>query len=508
MLEDLVRGVPTLAVQGSLLREVAAVTCDARRVLPKGMYVAMPDDEEAHDAAVVEAVERGAGVVVSELPLACGARATAIRVANVREALSRISCRFHGDPSRGLKVIGVTGGWTRATVSIFLRQILEQANHRVALIGSIRCEIGTRIFPGLSADAESLNYDAMIASALRLGCDTAVVELPPEFLMEGGSNSLKIGLMVVARGEPLDDGIINALGQHLEHRWQSDETPVVLHSDDSLGSGLLGLERFGIANTYGLGRSAQCRATHLELLRDSTKFVFEANGASQSTLSPLVGRCLVTDAIAAMAAGVACGVSLPVLMKAASRFSAPGVLQQVRRASGRSIFVDGARSPRQFQESLQSLRELCSGQLLVVTGASADLGSEDAALMGEVAARFANSTFVTSNDPGEISPDSLARSVVRGYARHRNDGATVLLDRRVAICSAIECARPGDIVLIAGKGIRTYQEVDHTVIPFDDFQVVREALDDLPALDLMSEPIKPAIAPKAPAFSPLVLIHN
>ena len=508
MLEELLRGVPTLSVEGSLLREVSGIACDSRRVVPKGLYVALPDDEEAHDAGVLEAIERGAGVVLSEQPLACGARATAIRVVNVRESLSRISARFHGDPSRSLRVIGVTGGWTRSTVAIFLRQILEQAGHRVALVGGIRCEIGTRIFPGLPADAESLDYDAMLGSALRLGCDTAVVELPPEFLMEGGSEAVKIGLMVVARGEPLDDGIISALGQHFEHRWQTHETPVVLHTDDALGAGLLGLERFGVATTYGLGRAAQCRATHLELLRDSTKFVFEANGARQSILSPSVGRCLVMDAMAAMAAGVACGVTLPVLMKAASRFSAPGVLQPVRRAAGRSVFVDGARTPRQFQESLQSLRELCAGQLLVVTGASADLPGDDASLMGEMAARYANRTFVTSNDPCEISPHLLARSVVRGYARHRNEGATVLLDRRVAIQSAVECAGLGDIVLIAGKGIRTYQEIDHTVIPFDDFQVVRDTLEELPPLNAQPETIKSVPVAKVPAFAPLVLVNN
>ncbi len=508
ILEELLRGLPTLGVQGSLSREVSAIACDSRRVPPRGIYVALPDGEEAHDKGVIEALDRGAVVVVSEQPLACGSQATAIRVANARETLSRLSSRFHGDPSRSMRVIGVTGGWTRSTVAIFLRQILEQAGHLTALVGSVRCEIGTRVFPGLPPDAESLDYDQMLASAARFGCGTAVVELSPEFLTERGADSLKIGLMVVARGAVLDDEIVGSLGSHLEHRWQTDQTPVVLHTDDDLGAGLLGLERFGVANTYGLGRVAQCRAIHLELLRDSTKFVIESDGGRQSILSPLVGRCLVTDSLAAMAAGVACGVSLPVLMKAASRFSAPGVLQPVRRALGRTIFVDGARSPRQFQESLQSLRELCSGQLLVVTGASADLPVSDAAALGELAARFATRTFVTSNDPGEIAPHILARSVVSGYARHRNEGATVVLDRRIAIYSAIECARSGDVVLIAGKGIRTYQEIDHTVVPFDDFEVVRDALAELPPLPAPAAAPRMIAASKVSGFAPLVLHNN
>jgi UDP-N-acetylmuramoyl-L-alanyl-D-glutamate--2,6-diaminopimelate ligase len=232
--------------------------------------------------------------------------------------------------------------------------------------------------------------------------------------------------------------------------------------------------------TYALHERAHIRATHIHLSRDRSRFRVDTPQGAFECVLPLIGRHNIYNSLAAIGTALALDVPLATLQAALGEVPpVPGRLESIALGQPFGVYVDYAHTDDALQNVLTTLREITPGRLLLVFGCGGDRDPGKRPKMGAVAARLADFTLITSDNPRRESPDTIARQIEEGYRAIRQDGYGVELDRRRAIDQIIRQAVRGDTVLVAGKGHETYQEFDSTVIPFDDCVYARETLEEL-----------------------------
>ncbi len=487
-LKQLVGSLPDASVEGSLDREITGLTFDSRRVSPGMVFVAIPgQNADGHDF-IPSAIDRGAAAVICDRSRLVSGRVTRIRVPDVREAMARAARSFYEHPSGRLKVIGVTGTNGKTTVAFMVKAILEAAGWKTGLIGTVRYEIGDRIIPAQRTTPESLEVQQLMAQMLRSGCESCVMEVSSHALDQKRVLGVDFDVAIFTNltRDHLDyHGTMEnyyAAKRRLFSRTEgaSKKGTSVINIDDAYGARLATESGLEIQLTYGLGETARLRATKIELNPEGSRFVVESADRRFAVRLPLIGRHNIYNALAAVGAGLALGVDVVKIQAALNSLPAvPGRLEAVRCGQPFSVFVDYAHTDDALRNVLTTLRESCQGRILLAfgCGGSRDVGKR--AKMGRVAAELADQVIITSDNPRREDPARIAAAIEEGYRSVRTDGYSVELDRRRAIEQIVALARPGDVVVLAGKGHETYQEFEDTVVPFDDRIHTQEALESL-----------------------------
>jgi UDP-N-acetylmuramoyl-L-alanyl-D-glutamate--2,6-diaminopimelate ligase len=266
--------------------------------------------------------------------------------------------------------------------------------------------------------------------------------------------------------------LFTSLGQGTE------KGAAVVNIDDNFGARLA--EETKVELTYGFQKAARLRATKVELAKDGSRFVVETPERKFACRLPLIGRHNVYNALAAVGAGLALGIPIVKLQAALNAMPpVPGRLETICLGQPFGVYVDYAHTDDALKNVLTTLREITSQRVLVAFGCGGSRDTGKRARMGKAAAELADLTVITSDNPRKESPEKIAAQIEEGYRSFRTEGYSVELDRRRAIHQIIATAKPGDAVLIAGKGHETYQEFEGTVVPFDDRVHAREALESL-----------------------------
>jgi UDP-N-acetylmuramoyl-L-alanyl-D-glutamate--2,6-diaminopimelate ligase len=488
LLKDLIRELRPASIEGSLEREIVGIGYDSRRITPGMVFVAITGCHvDGHDY-ISDAINRGATAIICERNGFMPQRATKITVTDGREALALAAAAFYQHPSAKLKLIGVTGTNGKTTVAFMVKHILDRAGVKTGLIGTVRYEIGDRVFPAQRTTPEAPEVQLMLAQMLRAGCQACVMEVSSHALDQKR-----------VRGVEFDVGIFtNLTRDHLDyHRdmehyyaakrilFESVERGpkrggVVINIDDAFGARLDRETKAEVHLTYGLGEAARIRATGIQLAAGSTAMTVETPEGRFSCRLPLIGRHNVYNALAAIGAGAALKAPLAVIEQALSSVDpVPGRLENIPSSLKFGVYVDYAHTDDALRNVLTTLRELTTGRLLLTFGCGGNRDTGKRSRMGQVAAELADFTIITSDNPRKESAATIAEQIVEGYRRVRPDQFRVELDRRRAIDQIIGMAQPADSVLIAGKGHETYQEFEDTVVPFDDRVYARQSLEAL-----------------------------
>lgn len=488
LLRDLVKEIGAPVVEGPMDREITGLAYDSRRVTPGMAFFALPGHNvDGHDF-IANAIERGAVAVIYERNGLVSQRATRVRVRCSREALARASAAFYGHPGRKLKVIGVTGTNGKTTVAFMLRQMLQEAGISCGLISTVRYEVGERVIPAHRTTPEAVELQQMLASMVRAGCQACVMEVSSHALQQQRVAGVEFDVAVFTNlsQDHLDfHGSMDAYREAKQRLFYSlrgggSQGCMVINIDDPHGMELSRAACAEVQLSYGLGDAATLRATQIQLGRTFTLMTMEGPDGRFDCRLPLIGLHNVYNALAATGAGMALGVGPESLQRTLGRLQPiPGRLEAIQQGQSFGVYVDYAHTADALRLVLQTLRQVTAGKLVVVFGCGGSRDTGKRPSMGEVAARMADATWITSDNPRHELPETIATDIERGYQQVRADGCTVELDRRRAITLAIRRAQPGDTVLIAGKGHETYQEFEGVVIPFDDRIYAREALETM-----------------------------
>ena len=487
-LKVLARAITPRRVIGSLDREVESIAYDSRRVQSNTLFVAIRGEKSDGHQFVDQAIEQGASVIVAEREIS-SPRATCLVVDDSRSALADLSAAFYGMPAHKLKMAGVTGTNGKTTTTFLIKHICEKAGMRCGLLGTVQYEIGDRILPAIRTTPEALDIQELLAQIVNAGGRAAAMEVSSHALAQERTRGIEWDVAVFTNltQDHLDFhrtmenyfGAKAKLFYDLVSQSKKKKASAVINIDDRYGEKLIGRLAGKIpVVTYGLGMHADFRASNYRTEFAGTSYQLDAHGRSYLVRVPLIGRFNVANSMAALAAATVMGVSLrSAILSLARSPQVPGRLELVPAKRQFQIFVDYAHTDDALRNVLKTLRELKPRKLIVVFGCGGDRDRKKRPLMGRVADELADYAIITSDNPRKETPGAIISEVEKGF---RSTHYEKIVERAEAIRRAVAMAQPRDLVLIAGKGHEKYQEfADHT-IPFDDLQVARRALDDLP----------------------------
>jgi UDP-N-acetylmuramoyl-L-alanyl-D-glutamate--2,6-diaminopimelate ligase len=455
--------------------EVASLAYDSRAVTPGALFFCVPGERsDGHDHAAA-AIARGAVALVVERPLGLGV--PELLVDSVRAATAPLAVRFNGDPSATLRVIGVTGTNGKTTTAFLVAALLGAAGEQCALLGTVKSVIGGREGDVIHTTPEAIDLQAAFREMLEAGDRACAIEV----------SSHALALHRVA-GTRFAAAIFTNLTQdHLDfHETMEDyfaakrrlfEGPVgvrVINVDDPYGRRLA--DEHADAVTFALDAPAQYGARELRSGIATASFVATTPDGEVELHSRLPGRFNAANVLGAVAATHRLGVPLETIARSLPAVApAPGRFQALDEGQPFSVLVDYAHTPDSLENVLRAARALTDGRLISVFGCGGDRDRGKRPQMGRISTALADISIVTSDNPRSEEPPAIIAEILAGAG----EGAAVeaIEDRRAAIAHAIELAREGDVVVIAGKGHeRGQQFANGRTIPFDDALVAAEEL--------------------------------
>ena len=479
-LADLLARLPRAEATADPRLPVASVTHDSRAVQPGSLFVAIRGLAVDGNQFVDAALRKGAVAVVSEAAAPPGV--PWIQVPDAREALALLSAAVLGDPARALQLVGVTGTNGKTTTTYLIDAALRAAGRRVGLLGTVQYRIGDRVAEAVRTTPESSDLQALFQEMVEAGCSHAVLEVSSHSLelKRVYGCAFQVAVFTNLTRDHLDfHGDMNryfAAKRILFDSLLREDGHAILNADDDRAAAIAATTR-GRVWTYALDRPADLRARDVALSLDGTRFHVDCPAGSFEIQTPLLGRFNVQNVLAAFGAALALGIPPDTAIAGIrSLQGVPGRLERVAAGQDFTVVVDYAHTDDALKNLLETVRELGPRRIITVFGCGGDRDRTKRPLMGAVAQRLSDVVVVTSDNPRSEPPEAILEEIQRGMNGTRGAERHVIVDRREAIGRALEMARPGDAVVIAGKGHEGYQVLRDRTVPFDDRQVAREAL--------------------------------
>lgn len=471
------------SIKGSLDRPISCLVMDSRRVVPGALFFAIPGRRADGATFIDEAVARGAvAVVTHKLPAMVPTKVTFIQVADPRAMLARVAQRFYDYPDRELDVVGVTGTNGKTTVTHLIKHFLDM-DRRVGMIGTINYDLGSRTVPSFRTTPESVDIYGMMAQMRDAKCQHAVMEVSSHGIDQQRVLGLEFNVAVFT----------NLTRDHLDYHNSLEEyfgvkarlfdgglgsipKVAIVNLDDEHGRKLVGLIPAGAKTvTFGEDSAALVRAEDVKLNYKSSTFKLIWPEGEMQIESPMIGRYNVSNLLAAIATAWALGRDPKVFLARLAMFAGvPGRMERIEEGQGYNVLVDYAHTDDALSNALAMLRSITPGRLLVVFGCGGKRDRAKRALMTSAVQEHADFAFATADNPRGESLQAIFDDMKPGATAP--DRIAWVDDRRRAISLALDTCKPGDCLLVAGKGHESYQEFADTVIPFDDRQVVRELI--------------------------------
>jgi UDP-N-acetylmuramoyl-L-alanyl-D-glutamate--2,6-diaminopimelate ligase len=485
-LRELLAGADVAEIAGDQGAEIAGLAYDSRRVEPGDLFFCVRGQHsDGHDYAE-RAVEAGAAALIVERLL--DLRVTQVRVADARAAMPPIAVRFWGDPTARLRVAGITGTNGKTTTAFLVRHVLEAQGTQTGLLGTVKRVVGGAEDEVERTTPEAIDLQATFRRMLEAGDAACAMEVSSHALALERTAGVRFAVAVFT----------NLTQDHLDfHRDMEDyfgakrqlflSSPgaAVVNVDDPYGARMATeLAEAGspplITFSPSGGEAADFRALDVSFDAAGSRFRCLGPDGEVAVRTPLPGHFNVENSLAAVAACHALGVPSDASAAAlADAGRVPGRFEPVDAGQPFAVLVDYAHTPDSLENVLRAARMLTAGKLIAVFGCGGDRDREKRPLMGEIAARLADSCVVTSDNPRSERPQSIIDEILAGIPEGA-DAVRVEPDRRLAIALALEEAAAADTVVIAGKGHEQGQEFEGgRKIPFDDRQVAIEELQRL-----------------------------
>lgn len=459
---ELAAAVPEGVLRGSGQSPVTGITYDSRQVLPGDLFAALVGaDFDGHDF-VANACQRGATALLVEHELSV--LLPQIIVSDSRAALARVSARFFANPALEVATIGITGTDGKTTAAYLTDGILRDNGYRTGMIGTIAVRIGDDVdeHETRQTTPESVDVQRFLRRMVDHDVRWAILEATSHGLVMHRLDEIKFAIAAVTNitHEHLEyHGSVEAYRRAKAILFERTAGPSVVNLDDRWASSMIGYATNGPVIRYSAsGQHAELSARNLVSNGQGSQFTLATTdwGSAQVNL-PLIGGFNVANALCATGVALAAGLALPGIVQAlASPPVIPGRMQAVVRGQPFGVVVDYAHTPDSLTKVLTLLRSLYpAGRILAVFGSAGERDIEKRALQGAVAARLADFSVFTSEDPRHEDPDAIIDAIARGaIAAGGCEGTSFIrrTDRREAIQRVFAEARPGDCVLLAGKG--------------------------------------------------------
>ena len=484
-LKKLLAGIENFKTKGDVEIDIKKVVSNSKKVVPNSLFVAVRGYDFDGHQYVGEAIEKGATAVMLDMSadfknIKIPNGITVIITDDTRKALAKVSCNYFGNPSRYFKLIGVTGTKGKTTTTYMIKSILEKAGHKVGLIGTIANYIGDECLGESSRTTpESLELQELFYKMAKAKCEYVIMEV--------SSQSLKLSRV---DGCNFDYGIFtNLYKDHISTKEHADMNEyfesklklfkmcprAFINSDDFKCNKIIkGAPNCNI-NTYAVDNKADMLAKDITITNVSVDFKVKLGQRNERVKVNIPGRYSVYNALAAISLTTALGVDVEKIKEGLENIIVPGRNELVPNKEDLPIMLDYAHTAESLENILQASKTYTPGKVICVFGCGGDRDKEKRPRMGEVAGRLADYTIVTTDNPRTEKPEDIISDIEAGISKTKGK-YEIVVDRREAIAKAIKMMGKRDLVILAGKGHETYQEINGEKFPFDERVIIKDIL--------------------------------
>ena len=484
-LKKILLGLENIKAKGEIDREVTAITNDSREVIEGSLFFAIKGFSNDGTQYIPTAIEKGAKVILVddkfdlrsvEIP----ADVTFVVVPDARYAMAICSCNFYDNPSRKLKLIGVTGTKGKTTTTYMMKEMLQKQGYKTGLIGTIAIYSGDRkIEDSDRTTPESIKLQKILAQMVDDGCQLVVMEV--------SSQSLK--LHRVAGCEFYAGLFTNFSEDHIspkEHPDMEDYFNSKLELMKMCKYGFINADDLQVSKvpkllpdkdikTYGIDNQCDLLAKDITITNSYVDFKVKIGERNERIKVGIPGRFSVYNSLAAICLAMKLGCNAENIKESLLDVRVPGRSELVNNSKELTIMIDYAHSPESLENILNAVKSYTRGRVISVFGCGGDRDSAKRPKMGEISGKIADFTIITSDNPRTEDPEKIVSQIEEGIKK-TNGKYVCIVDRVEAIKYAIDMASKKDLILLAGKGHEPYQEINGVKHPFDERIIVDQII--------------------------------
>ncbi len=478
-ISDILKGLDYEFLSGSDA-EIQGIAYDSRKITPGCAFFCMPGFRaDGHDFAGL-AVEAGAKALIVSRPVDVPAGVSVVRVSEPRQALSRASAMWYGEPSKKLKVVGVTGTKGKTTFTYMLRAVLEAAGHKTGLIGTIETIVDGKATPSKNTTPESCEIQRLMREMVDAGCTHAVMEVSSQGLGNWRVEDVdfeygvftNLGNDHIAPGEHKDFADYMECKKRLFRKCRHG----VFNADDRYFPDMIDGATCTI-ETYAVEPPADTMAMKVELRRDlgflGVSFDAERKDETVHVDLPQPGKFSVSNALAVVAVARGLGVNPKTVSEALHTVRVRGRVEILPTPAEYTVMIEYAHNALSMQSIMETMTAYQHGRMIAVFGGGGNRAVDRRYDMGEIAGKYCDLCILTMDNPRDESIDDIDACIELGLKR--SNGKSIRIDDRAeAICWALDHAEPSDIIMLIGKGHETYQEIKGVKYYFDEREVVND----------------------------------
>jgi len=461
--------------------DIETISCDSRKIFKNSLFVALKGLNHNGSSFINEAVQKGARVIVAsseENSFLSNDNVCFLFVDDPNLFLRNLAKRFYGNPSQDVKTIGITGTNGKTTITYLIEAILKEAGKDCGVIGTINYRMKEKVIPSGNTTPGFLDNQEWLSRMQQEGIDYCVMEVSSHALDQGRVDGIDFRTAIFT----------NLTSDHLDYHQTrenyflaksklftglSSEANAVINIDDSYGQRLVSMTEAKTI-TYGIKNNAYVMAKDIEQSILATQFKLVCPEGEVVVRTPLIGIYNVYNMLAAVGMALAEKKSLETIRKGLESVSnVPGRLEKINCGQDYTILIDYAHTQDALENVLTTIKKVSDSKVILVFGCGGNRDKTKRPAMGKVASQWADTVIITNDNPRGEEPQLIIQQIVEGF---EGDHGVVIPDREEAIHKALDTAKPGEIVLLAGKGHETYQIFKEGTIKFDERQIIRSYL--------------------------------
>lgn len=487
-LKKMLIGLEGLKAKGNIDVEINGIAFNSKEVQKGYLFVAIKGFETDGHEFINEAIGLGASVILIEE--GCDLKkiknpndVTIVMAKDTREALAVVSCNYYNNPSKKLKLIGVTGTKGKTTTTYMIEDILEKAGRKVGLIGTIETKInGKKIKNNDRTTPESLELQRLLAKMVEEGVEIAVMEVSSQSLKLHRVTGCVFDIAVFTNfaEDHISPSEHPSMEDYLQSKLKLFEMckQAIVNVDDLQGSKMQ--KRFPNLQitTYGIDNWANLLAKDITVTNSYVDFKAKLTDRNERVKTGIPGRFSVYNSLASICIAQKYNVDPELIKQALLEVRVPGRSEMVDNKLELPIMIDYAHTPESLQNILSAVKTYTRGRVILVFGCGGNRDSGKRPIMGEVAGKSADYTIITSDNPRNEKPEEIINQIEVGMNKTKGK-YEIVLNRKEAIKKAIQMANKRDIVILAGKGHELEQEINGEKKEFDERKIVKEIIQKL-----------------------------
>ena len=477
-LKELLKNVEVLNLIGDAEVEIKGVNIDSRRIEADHLFVAVPGTQTDGHRFINKAIEQGATAILCEsLPTKRTEGVTYIAVESTEDCVGEVATQFYGDPSRKLKLVGVTGTNGKTTIATLLYNMFRKFGHKCGLLSTVCNYIEDKVIPADHTTPDPIELNRLLHQMVEAGCEYAFMECSSHAIAQKRIGGLRFagGIFTNLTRDHLDyHGTFENYRDAKKAFFDGlDKNAFAITNADDKNGAVMVQNCKAQVKTYSTRTMADFKAKIIECHFEG--MYLDINGKEVGV--QFIGKFNVSNLLAVYGAAVMLGkVPEDILVILSTLKSVNGRLEPIHSPEGYTAIVDYAHTPDALQNVLNAIHEVLDGKGKVITvcGAGGNRDKGKRPLMAQEAVKQSDKVIITSDNPRFEEPQDIINDMLAGLDQKQMKNVISIVDRREAIRTACMMAEKGDVILIAGKGHEDYQEIQGVKHHFDDKEVVRE----------------------------------